>query len=62
LDPSADKTTTTVVLESSEFSSSKVNSPFNIATIRIEDKVDKLDKIMGNLDLGEAMDRLDLDQ
>jgi hypothetical protein len=62
LDPSADKTTTTVVLESSEFSSSKVNSPVSIATIRIEDKVDELDKIMGNLDLGEAMDRLDLDQ
>jgi hypothetical protein len=28
----------------------------------IEDKVEELDEIMGNLDLGEAMDRSDVDQ
>jgi hypothetical protein len=50
------------VSKSSGCSSSEVNSPVSIATIRIEDKVDELDEIMGNLDLGEAMDRLDLDQ
>jgi hypothetical protein len=30
--------------------------------ISIEDKIEELDKIMGNLNLGEALDRLDLDQ
>jgi hypothetical protein len=42
--------------------SSEVNSPVSFAKISIEDKIEELDKIMGNLDLGEAMDRLDLDQ
>jgi hypothetical protein len=28
----------------------------------IEDKIEELDEIMGNINLGEAMDRLDLDQ
>jgi hypothetical protein len=60
-DLSVDKTTTVVVSESSVCSSSEVNSPVSLATIRIEDKIEELDKIMGNLDLGEAMDRLDLD-
>jgi hypothetical protein len=59
---SANKTITMVVSESSGCSSSKVNSPVSVATIRIEDKVDELDEIMGNLDLGKAVDRLDLDQ
>jgi hypothetical protein len=61
-DPSADKTTTMAISESSVCSSSEVNSPVSFATIRIEDKIEELDEIMGNLDLGEAMDRLDLDQ
>jgi hypothetical protein len=36
--------------------------PVSFATTRIEDKIKELDEIMGNLDLGEAMDCLDLDQ
>jgi hypothetical protein len=42
--------------------SSEVNSPVSFAKISIEDKIRELDEIMGNLNLGEAMDRLDLDQ
>jgi hypothetical protein len=52
-DPSADKTTTMVVSESSIGSSSEVNSPVNFAITRIEDKVEELNEIIGNLDLGE---------
>jgi hypothetical protein len=42
--------------------SSEVNSPVSFAMTTIEDKIEELDEIMGNLDLGEAMDRLNLDQ
>jgi hypothetical protein len=41
--------------------SSEVNSPVSFATKSIKDKIEELDEIMGNLDLGEAMDHLDLD-
>jgi hypothetical protein len=58
---SVDKTTIVAASEPSVCSSSEVNSPVNFATIRIEDKIEELNEIMGNLDLGEAMDRLDLD-
>jgi hypothetical protein len=50
------------ISESSVGFSSEVNSPFSFATKSIEDKTEELDEIIGNLDLGEAMDRLDLDQ
>jgi hypothetical protein len=42
--------------------SSEVNSPVSFAMTSIEDKIEELDKTMGNLDLGEAMDRLYPDQ
>jgi hypothetical protein len=48
--------------ESSIGFSSKVNSLVSFTMTSIEDKIEELDEIMGNLDLGEAMDRLDLDQ
>jgi hypothetical protein len=54
LDPSADKTTTMAVSESSVGSSSEVNSPVSLATMEnMEDKIEELDKTMENLDLGE---------
>jgi hypothetical protein len=62
LDLSAGTTATMDISESSVGLSSEVNSPVSFAMTSIEDKVEELDKIMGNLDLGEAMDRLDLDQ
>jgi hypothetical protein len=49
-------------LEPSRGFFSEVNSPVSFAMTSIEDKIEELDEIMGNLDLGEAMDRLDLDQ
>jgi hypothetical protein len=40
--------------------SSEVNLPVSFTpTENMEDKIEELDEIMGNLDLGEAMDRLD---
>jgi hypothetical protein len=62
LDPSAGTTATMAISESSTCFSSEVNSPVSFVTKSIEDKIEELNKIMGNLDLGEAMDRLDLDQ
>jgi hypothetical protein len=50
------------ISELSAGSSSEVNSPVSFTMTSIEDKIKELDKIMGNLDLGEAMDRLDLTQ
>jgi hypothetical protein len=44
------------ISESSVGSSSEVNSPVSFTTMEsMEDKIKELDKIMGNLDLGEAM-------
>jgi hypothetical protein len=48
--------------EPSVGSSSEVNSPVSFVTTSIEDKIKELDEIMGNLDLGEAMDHLDPNQ
>jgi hypothetical protein len=49
--------------ESSVGSSSEANSPVSSATMeKIEGKIEELDKTMGNLDIGEAMRHLDLDQ
>jgi hypothetical protein len=53
-DPSADKTTTMAVSESSVGSSSEVNSPVSFTpTENMEDKIEELDETMENLDLGE---------
>jgi hypothetical protein len=53
-DPSAGKTVTMAVSESSVGSSSKVNSPVSFTTMEnMEDKIEELDKNMENLDLGE---------
>jgi hypothetical protein len=49
--------------ESSVGSSSKVNSPVSFTTTEnIEDKIEELDEIVGNLNLGEAMDHSDFSQ
>jgi hypothetical protein len=49
--------------ESSVGSSSEVNSPVSFATMeKREEKIKELDELMGNLDIGEAMGHLDLDQ
>jgi hypothetical protein len=53
-DPSADKTTTMAVSESSVNSSSEVNSPASFTpTENMEDKIEELNETMENLDLGE---------
>jgi hypothetical protein len=51
--PSAGKTATAAMSESSLGSSSKVNSPISFTIMEnIEDKIKELDEIMGNLYLG----------
>jgi hypothetical protein len=53
-DPSASKTTTIVMSESSVASSSKVNSPVSFATMEnIGGKIEELNETMDNLDLGD---------
>jgi hypothetical protein len=55
-DPSAGKTVTTAISESSVGSSREVNSPVSFTmTENMEDKIEELDETMENLDLGEAM-------
>jgi hypothetical protein len=49
-------------LEPSVGFSSEVNSPVSFAMTSIKDKIKELDEIIGNLNLGEAMDHFDLDQ
>jgi hypothetical protein len=62
-DPLASKTVTIAMSESSVGSSSEVNSPVSFATMeKREEKIKELDELMGNLDIGEAMGHLDLDQ
>jgi hypothetical protein len=61
-DMSAGTSATMAISESSVGFSSEANSPVSFVTTSIEDKVKELSEIMGNLDLGEAMDRSDLDQ
>jgi hypothetical protein len=62
-DPSARKSTTIAMSESSVGFSSEVNSPVSFATMEKRgEKIEELDKIMGSLDIGEVMDHLDLDQ
>jgi hypothetical protein len=52
--PSAGKTVTAVMSESSVGSSSEVNSPVSFTTMKnIEDKIEELDETMKNLNLGE---------
>jgi hypothetical protein len=54
LDPSAGKTVTMAISESSVGSSSKVNLLVSFATTdNIEDKIEELDETMENLNLGE---------
>jgi hypothetical protein len=54
LDPSASKTMTIAISESSEGSSSEVNSPVSFATMEnIEGKIEELDETMDSLDLGD---------
>jgi hypothetical protein len=51
------------ISESSIGSYSEVNSPVSFTTTEImEDKIKQLDKIMENLDLGEAIDHSDFSQ
>jgi hypothetical protein len=53
-DPSAEKTTTMAISESSVGSSSEVNSPVSFTTTEnMENKIEELDETMENLDLGE---------
>jgi hypothetical protein len=53
-DPSAEKTMTMAISESSIGSSSEVNSSVSFTTTKnMEDKIEELDKTMENLDLGE---------
>jgi hypothetical protein len=62
-DPSAGKTTTMAISESSVGSSSEVNSPVSFATTEsIKDRIEELDEIIGNLDLGESMGHSDFSQ
>jgi hypothetical protein len=62
-DPSAGKTATIAMTESSVGSSSEANSPVSSTTMeKIEEKIEELNETMGNLDIGEAMGHLDLDQ
>jgi hypothetical protein len=62
-DPSAAKTATMAILESSVGSSSEVNSPVSFQTTEsMKDKIEELNEIMGNLDLGESMDHSDFSQ
>jgi hypothetical protein len=54
LGPSAEKTTSAAISESSVGSSSEVNSPVSFKPMEnIEDTIEELDEIMENLDLGE---------
>jgi hypothetical protein len=63
LDPSAGKTTTMAISESSVGSSSEVNSPVSFTTMEnIEEKIEELNEIMGKLNLGEAMDHSSFSQ
>jgi hypothetical protein len=50
-DLSTGTTAIMVISESSVGFSSKLNSPVSFATTSIEDKIEELDEIMGNLDL-----------
>jgi hypothetical protein len=62
-DSSVEKTTTIVISESSVGSSSEANSPISFAAMeKREEKIEELDELMGNLDMGEGMGHLDLDQ
>jgi hypothetical protein len=61
-DLSAGTIATMAMSESLVGFSSEVNSPVSFTTTSIEDKIEELDEMMGNLDLGEAMDHLNLDQ
>jgi hypothetical protein len=62
-DPSAGKIAAMAMLESSVGSSNEVNSPVSFTTTEnMEDKIEELDEIMGNLDLGEATNHSDFSQ
>jgi hypothetical protein len=62
-DPPAGKTATIAMSESSVGSSSEVNSPVSFATMEKRgEKIKELDELMENLDIGEAMGHLELDQ
>jgi hypothetical protein len=57
-DPTVGITTTMAISESLTGSSSEVNSPVSFTAMEnIEDTIKELDEFMGNLDLGEVMDR-----
>jgi hypothetical protein len=63
LDPSAEKTATIAMSESSVGSSSEANSPVSFATMEKKRRENQRSRrTHGNLDIGEAMGRLDLDQ
>jgi hypothetical protein len=63
LDPSAGKTMTAAMSESSVGSSSEGNSPVSFTmTKNMENTIKELDEILGNLDLGEAMNHSDFSQ
>jgi hypothetical protein len=58
-DPSAGKTVTMAMSDSSVGSSSEVNLQVSFTMIEKEDAIEELDEIMKNLDLAEAMDHSD---
>jgi hypothetical protein len=58
-DPSASKSKTVAVLESSMGSSSEVNSPVSFASTEIEEgKIAEVDETMENFDLGDQLEDL----
>jgi hypothetical protein len=62
-DPSARKSVTIAISESSAGSSSEVNLPVSLATTEnLEGKIEEVDETMGNLDLGGTMDQSYLSQ
>jgi hypothetical protein len=63
LDPSTGKTATIAMTESSVGSSSVANSSVSFATMeKREYKIKELDELIGNLDIGETMGHLNLNQ
>jgi hypothetical protein len=62
-DLSAEKFAAIAMTESPVGSSSEVNSPVSFTKMgKREEKIEELDELMENLDIGEAMGHLDLDQ
>jgi hypothetical protein len=62
-DPSAKKVAAVAMTELPVGSSSEVNSPVSFTKMgKREEKIEALNELMENIDIGEAMDHLDLDR